>query len=187
MNLAGLQTFLAVVRTGNLNKAAEQLNVTQSTVTARLDQLEAELGQQLLVRARRGAQLTKAGFSFQRHAELMARTWDQAVKAVGLPKGFSGLFSLACQGDLWEGAVDRWVSGLQAREPALALEVWPGDLSDIRRWLGSGLVDAAFTLEPVAGDGLATREAKRERLVQVASELAARRAAGREADKAADA
>ncbi|MGI9412942.1 MAG: LysR family transcriptional regulator, partial [Hyphomicrobiales bacterium] len=30
MNIAALQTFLAVVRIGTLNKAAEQLNVTQS-------------------------------------------------------------------------------------------------------------------------------------------------------------
>ena len=34
MNIVTLETFLAVVRAGNLNKAADQLNVTQSTVTA---------------------------------------------------------------------------------------------------------------------------------------------------------
>ena len=72
MNIAALQTFLAVVQIGNLNKAAEQLNVTQSTVTTRLDTLEETLGQRLLVRSRRGAELTKAGFVFLRHAEVAA-------------------------------------------------------------------------------------------------------------------
>ena len=52
MNIAAIQTFLAVVETGNLNKAAERLNVTQSTITARLDALEASLGAALLVRNR---------------------------------------------------------------------------------------------------------------------------------------
>jgi DNA-binding transcriptional LysR family regulator len=89
MNLAALETFLAVVDAGNLNKAAERLNVTQSTVTARLDALDDALddalGQKLLVRSRKGAQLTKAGFAFQRHAELIVRTWEQGQKAVGLP------------------------------------------------------------------------------------------------------
>lgn len=39
VNIAALQTFLAVVQTGNINRAAVQLNVTQSTVTTRLDPL----------------------------------------------------------------------------------------------------------------------------------------------------
>ena len=80
MNIAAFQTFLAVVETGNLSKAAEQLHVTQSTVTTRLDVLEETLGQKLLVRSRRGAELTKAGFAFQRHAELMVQAWEQARK-----------------------------------------------------------------------------------------------------------
>ena len=79
MNLIAVKTFLAVVQTGNLNKAAELVNVTQSTVTARLDALDSELGQALLVRSRKGAQLTKAGFAFQRHAEVLVRTWEQCI------------------------------------------------------------------------------------------------------------
>ena len=47
MNISALKTFLTVVDLGNLNKAAERLNVTQSTVTARLDSLEEALGQRL--------------------------------------------------------------------------------------------------------------------------------------------
>ena len=169
MNIAALQTFLAVVRLGNLNKAAEQFHVTQSTVTARLDALEAALGQTLLVRSRRGAELTKAGFVFLRHAELAAQAWDQGRKAVGLPKGFSGLFSFACHADLWEGAGDRWLEAVRARQPDLALEAWPGAPEEIRRWLSSGLVDAALVLEPVSGPGLTSAEAGQDRLVQVAT------------------
>ena len=169
MNIAALETFLAVVRLGNLNKAAEQLNVTQSTVTARLDALEVSLGQKLLVRSRRGAELTKAGFVFQRHAELAAQAWAQARKAVGLPKGFSGLFSFACHFDLWEGAGRDWLEAVRLQQPDLALEAWPGDLGDIRRWLASGLVDAALVPEPLAAAGLAAAVAGEDRLVQVAS------------------
>jgi DNA-binding transcriptional LysR family regulator len=36
MNLTSLQTFLAILETGSLVRAADKLNVTQSTVTARL-------------------------------------------------------------------------------------------------------------------------------------------------------
>ena len=50
MNLVALQTFLAIVRTGSLVRASAAMNVTQSTVTSRLQTLEAELGQTLVLR-----------------------------------------------------------------------------------------------------------------------------------------
>ncbi len=169
MNIVTLETFLAVVQVGNLNKAAEQLNVTQSTVTTRLDVLEETLGQKLLVRSRRGAELTKAGFVFLRHAELVAQAWEQARKAVGLPRGFSGMFSFACHFDLWEGAGSDWLDNVRKIQPDLALESWSGELGDIKRWLQSGLVDAALAPEPLIGAGLASQEAAQDRLVQVST------------------
>ena len=170
MNLVALKTFLAVVQTGNLNKAADLLNVTQSTVTARLDALDTELGQALLVRSRKGAQLTKAGFAFQRHAELMVTTWEQGRKAVGLPSGFSGMVSLATHDELWAGLGERWIDLAQALHKDIAFEAWPGDHAETGRWLNSGLVDAAITLLPVTGDDITSCELSRDRLVQVSSE-----------------
>ncbi len=169
MNLASVKTFLAVVRTRNLNKAAEQLHVTQSTVTARLDSLEQALGQKLLLRSRRGAELTKAGFAFQRHAEVLVQTWDLARKAVGLPRNFSGLFSLACHGEFWTGLGEGLLERIKQEHPDLALEAWPGELADIQRWLASGLVDAALSPEVLGASGLASRTLMQERLVQVSS------------------
>ena len=55
MNLVALQTFLAIVRTGSLVRASTAMNVTQSTVTSRLQTLEAELGQILVLRQKNGA------------------------------------------------------------------------------------------------------------------------------------
>lgn len=170
MNLLTLKTFLAVVQTGNLNKAADIMNVTQSTVTARLDALDTELGQPLLVRSRKGAQLTKAGFAFQRHAELMVRTWEQGRKAVGLPSGFSGMVSLATHQELWAGLGRRWLELAQQQQPDIAFEAWPGQHTEIDRWLNSGLVDAAITLQPLAGDDIGTCEFYRDRLVLLSSE-----------------
>ncbi len=169
MNVEALRTFLAVIQLGNLNKAAEHLHVTQSTVTARLDTLEQTLGQKLLVRSRRGAELTKAGFAFQRHAELMVQSWAQALKAVGLPKGYSDILSFACHFDLWDGAGSAWLDRVRREQPGLALEAWPGDLADIRRWLSSGLSDVALVPEPFSGAGLVSRKYARERLVQVST------------------
>jgi DNA-binding transcriptional LysR family regulator len=169
MNLSAVRTFLDVVETGNLNKAAERLNVTPSTVSARLDSLEETLGQALLVRSRRGARMTLAGYAFRPHAELLLRGWEQARAAVGLPKGFSSRFSFACQFDLWDGAGEPWLTAVRAANPDLAYEVWPAAISEIKSWLASGLSDVAITTEPVTGQGVATREFARQALVQVST------------------
>ena len=60
MNIVSLQTFLAIVETGSLVRASQKMNVTQSTVTARLKTLEDEIGQVLLNRQKSGTTLTPA-------------------------------------------------------------------------------------------------------------------------------
>ena len=73
-----LRTFVEVVDCGSLIAAARRLNVTQSTVTARINSLEREIGQKLIHRNKSGTELTSAGFKFQRYAEVMLQLWRQA-------------------------------------------------------------------------------------------------------------
>ena len=58
MDIGLARTFLAIADAGNFVKAAERLNITQSTVSARVKLLESLLGQALFVRSKSGAQLT---------------------------------------------------------------------------------------------------------------------------------
>jgi DNA-binding transcriptional LysR family regulator len=49
MDVTSARTFLAIVDTGNFNRTAEIVNVTQSTVSARIKALEGSLDQKLFV------------------------------------------------------------------------------------------------------------------------------------------
>ena len=90
MSLVLVNTFLKVVETGSLASASRHLNVTQSTVTARLKTLEQEIGQPLLHRHKSGVKPTTAGFKFQRYAEAMSGLWRQALLETSLPGGHHG-------------------------------------------------------------------------------------------------
>lgn len=169
MNIAAIQTFLAVTRAGNLNRAAEQLNITQSAVTSRLDGLEAALGTRLLNRARTGATLTKAGYAFLDQAELIVTTWSSARAQASLPEGVTRMFSLVCDPALWAGLGQDWIDTLRANHPETAMDIWAGLASDARRWLRSGLSDAALLPEPLTGPDFAHRPFTTETLVQVAT------------------
>jgi LysR family transcriptional regulator, flagellar master operon regulator len=169
MNVTAAKTFLEVVSAGNLKRAAERLHVTQSTVTTRLNALEASLGQKLLIRGRSGTGLTAAGFKFQRYAQMLVQTWELARHEVGLPRGFRGVFNIGCHRELWDGAGDWWCDHVRRTQPDIALSVWPGEDADLVRWLASGLVDAVLGFEIAGREHWSVRPLFEDALVQVAT------------------
>jgi len=64
VELGQLEAFVEAHRRGSITRAADALDLTQPTVTARLRGLERDLGTPLLVRGRRGVTLTAAGRRF---------------------------------------------------------------------------------------------------------------------------
>lgn len=169
MNLVLLRTFLAIVEGGSLVKAARLLNVTQSTITARLKALEGELGQTLLRRQKSGVVLTASGQKFKRYAEAMSNLWRQARIETSLPAGMQALCNLGCDPDLWPALGRGLVRAIRQRHPRTALSVRPGDPLQLDAWLGAGMIDAALTYRTTGHDGMAVHKLGMERLVLVSS------------------
>lgn len=69
LNFHHLRYFQAVAHEGNLTRAAERLNVSQSAVSTQIRQLEARLGQALFERRGRALALTEAGRIALDHAD----------------------------------------------------------------------------------------------------------------------
>lgn len=67
--LGQLECFLTVARLGSVSRAAEEMFLTQPSLTARLKGLEDEIGDQLFVRSKWGMRLTEAGREFLPYAE----------------------------------------------------------------------------------------------------------------------
>lgn len=61
VNLDLLRSFFAISEFGSMSQAAEQLHVSQSTLTRQMQSLETEIGGQLLERGHSGVALTAAG------------------------------------------------------------------------------------------------------------------------------
>jgi DNA-binding transcriptional LysR family regulator len=169
MNLDELRTFLEVVETGSLVAASRRLNVTQSTVTARINGLEEEIGQTLLHRNKSGTELTSPGFKFKRYAEVIVQLWRQARNEVSLPKGFEGVCNVGIEFDLWQEVGRRFLEHLRQNCPSVAIAVWPGEQRQIDRWLNIGLVDLAFCYAPQSGENFASRVLFDDELVLVSS------------------
>lgn len=73
-----LEYFVAIVREGGITRAAGRLLIAQSTLSTCIRNLEEELQTQLLIRTRRGVEITDAGRLFYREAVLAIRHADRA-------------------------------------------------------------------------------------------------------------
>ena len=85
-----MECFLAVARLGNLSRAAEEMFLTQPTLTARLKGLEEEVGDQLFVRTSRGMRLTEAGREFMPYAERVIGSFEEGKRQVAELQDASG-------------------------------------------------------------------------------------------------
>lgn len=169
MNLTALRTFLAIVETGSLVRASDRLNVTQSTVTARLKSLEQELGQVLINRQKSGASLTAAGVRLRRYAETISELWRQARQEAALPDGMNAVCNLACHPDLWPHLGQRLFEIIRMSQPSVAISVWHGGQTDLNGWLVSGLADVALTYWPNAHQLQTVYPLKTDRLRRVST------------------
>ena len=79
LNFHHLHYFWAVAREGHLTRAAAQLHVSQSALSAQIKQLEEQLGQPLFTRQGRTLQLTEAGRVALAYADPIFATGNELV------------------------------------------------------------------------------------------------------------
>jgi LysR family hydrogen peroxide-inducible transcriptional activator len=78
MEMHQLRYMVAVGRTGNFSRAAEQCHVAQPSVSQQIQKLEEELGERLFDRLKREVRLTSAGERFLRRAVRILEEVDAA-------------------------------------------------------------------------------------------------------------
>ena len=82
LNLDLLRSFFAIVDQGSLNKAAERLRVSQSTLTRQMQALEQEVGGPLLERGPGGVALTATGHALLEGMKPLLGQFDAALADV---------------------------------------------------------------------------------------------------------
>jgi len=90
LDVKALKIFETVARCESMKRAAAELNTVQSNVTARIRQLEQELGVTLFERRPNGMKLTPAGARLLPHAfEVRAAVTNarRAIEDIGIPSG----------------------------------------------------------------------------------------------------
>lgn len=123
-----LRIFLAIARSGALNRAAEELGLGLATVSRRAARLEGALGAALFIRQQSGCQLTAEGEALLAEAEAMESAARAVSHAVTDANDISGVVRLATAENLATGLIIPALGALRKAHPQLRIEI----VTDIR-------------------------------------------------------
>ena len=123
MQIELLETFLDLMETKSFNRTADRLNLKQSTVSARINTLEAALGKKLFTRSRAGTQPTPAGYRLLDHARALRHQWNEARRSVASTGNFDQSMRIGIQHDLASNHIADWVAGFRAILPRAAFYI----------------------------------------------------------------
>lgn len=175
MDITLARTFLMVAETGSFIEAARRMNVTQSTVSARIKVLESQLGRPLFERSKSGAALTGAGQQFQKHALAIVRVWQHAQLEVGISDQHRDHLAIGAPFSLWDGFLLKWIGWLRANIVDIAVSASAGLSHVLTQRLIEGTLDVAVMYLPVQPPGLTIEHLFDEEFVMVSSPRASPR------------
>lgn len=150
MEIRVLRYFLAVVREGGINRAAEVLHITQPTLSRQLSQLEEEVGVKLFHRGARKITLTNEGILLRRRAEeilsLVDRTEKELIEQEELVEGriVIGCGELATMQILPE-----MIEAFHEKYPLVSYDFFTANADLVKEQMEKGLVDIGVLLEPI--------------------------------------
>lgn len=167
MDIDRARTFLEIIHSGSFLKAADRLNVTQTTVSARIRTLEEELGRSLFVRNRNGAQLTAAGREFERFAQSIVQVWQRARQQMAMPPGKTSVIALGGELSLWNPLLLDWLVWMKNTSPSVALHAHVGLPDQLLEQLRTGVLDIAVLYAPNLAPGFKVELIEEEELILV--------------------
>jgi DNA-binding transcriptional LysR family regulator len=119
-----LRSFVEVIESGGLNRAAARLGVSKSIVSRRITRLEAELGTRLLSRSTRGISPTEAGIEFKVRCDRILAELEEARDAVAQQgRSVRGRLRLSAPMALGVRHLAPVLTDLARLHPALELDV----------------------------------------------------------------
>lgn len=158
MDIDVLKTFLEVNRTRHFGKAAEQLFVTQSTVSSRIKQLEEAIGAAVFIRQRNDIQLTAAGERLKQYAENILTTWNRARQEIVIDEEHHQPISIAGVPSLWDISLQQWLQCVAGKHRDIVFQAEVLATEVISRRLLDGTLDIGFVFEAPQLSGFSVKE-----------------------------
>lgn len=155
MELRILRYFLMVAKEQSFTKAAEQLHITQPTLSRQLASFEDQLGITLFIRSGKNITLTDEGILLKRRALEILNLEERTLEELkGTDEVVGGTVTIGC-GEL--AAVETLAEickSYKEKYPLVQIAIHTATADTIYEMMNKGLVDIALFMEPVDTEGL---------------------------------
>lgn len=150
MEIRLLKYFLAVIHAGSISGAANNLHITQPTLSRQLKYLEEQLNTTLFIRGNRNISLTADGLLLRKRAEeiilLVDKTQNDFLHNNDI---ISGDIYIGCAETDAMRIITHIIKKLQSEYPHVKVHFFSGNADDITEKLDEGLLDFCVLIEPV--------------------------------------
>ncbi len=145
ITLRQLQYLESTIRKGSIAAAAEELHVAQSAISVAIKQLEAEVGEALLIRQPRGMVPTRAGEFVLSETQQINRHVSRLNKLAGqLPNKLNGRVSVGISSGAL-GVLPASLGSFQALHPDVMVSINNREWPEVETHLLEGKLDFAIT------------------------------------------
>ncbi len=157
-----LEYFLAVARCGSFRRAAEELEISQPTITAQIARIEQSLSVQLFERGRTGTILSPSGRRLLPIARKVLEELDELVEAAGSAGSGGAIYRMGVKSTLGPYALPRILPAIHAMHTDLKLYVREESPMLLESQLERGELDLVLTAFPTNSTELAGEPLLRE-------------------------
>lgn len=155
MEIQQIKYFLVLARELHFWKTAEQVSISQSSLSRQIQALENEIGVQLFVRNKRNVKLTDAGKFLEERWTKMLRELNQTHRqAQKIDEGNSGAISITYPGSIAFSFLPSFLEALNTTLPELKLELTEPNDENHEHLLLNYETDIAFSRDPIKNNSI---------------------------------
>jgi len=170
VELRHLRYFQAVAEELSFSKAARRLHIAQPAISRAIQELEADLGAQLLARTRRSVQLTPAGAVLHHETELLLQRLEEASRRVQrTASGEEGELRLGYIGPPTQAFLGRILHEFRSRYPRVSVVLEERTPERVWEMVAQGRLALGITRPVLANRalGIHSQLLRRERLCAI--------------------
>lgn len=168
LDLTDLQLFLHICEAGSITGGAQRSHMTLASASERIRDLEAALGEPLLIRNRRGVTETPAGRTLAHHARLVTRQMDHLKGELSqYGKGVRGHVRLRANAAAISEHLPEVLADFLVTHPRVSLDVHEHTSADIAHGVRTGMCDIGVASDAADLRGLIVMPFKADRLVLI--------------------
>ena len=155
MELRLLRYFLTVAKEQSFTKAAEQLHITQPTLSRQMAAFEEELGVTLFIRSGKKISLTEEGILLKRRALEILNLEERTLEELkGKEDVVEGNITIGCGEFAAVETLAKICKTYKEKYPLVQIVLHTATADAVYEMMNKGLVDIALFMEPVDTEGL---------------------------------